>query len=191
MANDRPRDGLRTAWQGQSLREESVNVDELGQRARRFHKSIQWRNLREYAAALLVVAMFSYFIVVYEDPWMRIGSLLSIGGVLYVVCQLHKRGPARTIPAGMSSVEFHLRELKRQRDNLQTVWRWYMRPMIPGIVVFDIALAMKHPWGPLVCLSLMAAILVATSVFVYMLNQWGARKLQREIEDLSELLYDR
>ena len=122
---------------------------------------------------------------------MRIGSLLSIGGVLYVVYQLHKRGPARTIPVGMSSVEFHLRELKRQRDNLQTVWRWYMRPMIPGIVVFDIVLAMKHPWGPLVCLSLMAAILVATSVFVYMLNQWGARKLQREIEDLSELLYDR
>ena len=34
-------------------------------------------------------------------------------------------------------------------------------------------------------------ILVATSVFVYMLNQWGARKLQREVDELSELLHDR
>ena len=66
-----------------------------------------------------------------------------------------------------------------------------MLPMIPGIVVFTIALAMIHPWGPVVWLALQASIAVAVFVFVYKLNQQGARKLQREIDQLKKLLRDR
>ena len=65
-----------------------------------------------------------------------------------------------------------------------------MLPMIPGIVVFTIALAMIHPWGPVVW-PLQASISVAVFVFLYRLNQQGARKLQREIDQLAELLRDR
>ena len=65
-----------------------------------------------------------------------------------------------------------------------------MLPMIPGIVVFTISLAMIHPWGPVVW-GLQASVAVAVFVFVYRLNQQGARKLQREIDQLTELLRDR
>ena len=168
-----------------------MNIDEQIELARQFQKKVRRRNIREYGASAFVVAAFTLYLWLLDDPWLRTGSILIIGGVLYVAYQLHKRGSARRVPAGVNSLEFHRRELKRQRDALRGIFRWYMLPMFPGIVVFDIALAMIHPWGPVVWLGLQASIAVAVSVFIYKLNQREARKLHREIDQLTELLQDR
>lgn len=105
--------------------------------------------------------------------------------------QLYKRGSSKRVPLGAECLEFHRRELKGQRDALRGIFRWYMLPMIPGFVVFGIAMAMIHSWGPVVSLNFHALIGVAVFVLVYKLNQRGARTLQHEIDELTELHDDR
>lgn len=112
-------------------------------------------------------------------------------GGLSVIYQLHNRGSSKTVPTGANCVEFYLRELQRQRDALRSIMRWCVVPLIPGAIVFNIGIAVSHPWGPVVCLSLAAVLWLAGSLFVYKLNQWGARKLQSEVDELTELLHDR
>ena len=168
-----------------------MNIDGHIELARQFQTKIRRRNIREYGASAFVVAAFTLYMWLFDDPLLRTGSVLTIAGVLYVAYQLHNRGSARRVPAGINSLEFHTRELKRQRDALRGIFRWYMLPVIPGIAVFNIAVASIHPWGPVVWLGFQASIGVAVFVFLYKLNQRGARKLQREIDELTELLHDR
>lgn len=190
MIHDRPENDLRRTWQEQTVTEGSMNIDDHIELARQFQKKIRRRNIREYGASLFVVAAFTFYTWLLDDPWLRTGSILTIGGVLYVAYQLYKRGSSKRVPVGAKSLEFHSRELKRQRDALRGIFRWYMLPMIPGFVVFGIAMAMIHPWGPVVSLSFHALIGVAVFVLVYILNQRGARTLQREIDELTRMLHD-
>ena len=191
MVIDRPENDLCMTWQEQAVMPRPVNIDDLVKRALRFQRKIRWRNRFEYAAGLVGAAAYLVYIWVFGNPWIRAGSLLFVFGGLSIIYQLHKKTSSKTVPAGANCAEFHRRELQRQRDALRSIMRWYVIPLIPGAIVFNIGIAASHPWGPIVCLSLAAVFWVAGSLFVYKLNQWGARKLQREIDELTELLHDR
>ncbi len=191
MIHDFPENDLRRTWQEQTVFEAPIDIDEITQQARRFQRRIRWRNRLEYAAAVIGVVVYFVYIWVFESPWIRAGSLLFVFGGLSIIYQLHKRGSSRTVPTGASCAEFHRSELQRQRDALLSIMRWYVGPLIPGAVVFNIGIAAVHPWGPWLVLSLATAGWVALGLMVYMLNQRGARKLQREIDELQELLQGR
>jgi hypothetical protein len=62
-----------------------------------------------------------------------------MAGTLCIVVQIYKRASPVTLPVDLAltaSLEFHRRELVRQRDLLRSVWRWYIGPIVPGLVVF-------------------------------------------------------
>ncbi|HMD97065.1 MAG TPA: hypothetical protein VKM93_07005 [Terriglobia bacterium] len=170
-----------------------MSIDEIRRKARKFQQKIGRRNLREYIAALVVVVFFSYTLWHDPDTVTRVGFAMIIAGMLYIVYQLHHRGSARSPAAEMGSaswLEFHRRELERQRDLVGSVWSWYLGPMIPGWVVLTVGLARTNP-GHLqhVGVSLAVLNLVAALVFVgiWKLNQRAARRLQRRIDELDAL----
>ena len=191
MVIDRPENDLCMTWQEQAVMLRPVNIDDLVARARAFQRKIRWRNRLEFAAVLIGAAAYLVYIWMFDNPWIRVGSLLFVFGGLSIIYQLHRRASSKTVPAGANCAEFHWRELQRQRDAFLSIMRWYVGPLIPGAVVFNIGIATSHPWGPLVILSIAAVLWGGTGLLVYKLNQWGARKLQREVDDLSELLHDR
>ncbi len=191
MVIDRPENDLCMTWQEQAVMTRPLNIDDLVEDARAFQRKIRWRNRMEYAAGFFGVAIYLVYIWVFDNLWIRAGSLLFVFGGLTVFYQLHKRASSKPVPTVTDCVEFHRRELQRQRDALRSIVRWYVGPLIPGAIVFSIGIAVRHPWNPLVILSIAALLWVGTGMLVYKLNQWGARKLQREIDDLSELLHDR
>ena len=191
MVNDRPESDLCMTWQEQTVMARPVDINDLVERARAFQRKIRWRNRVEYAAVLIGAAAYLGYIWLLENPWIRVGSLLFVLGGLSVIYQFHRRASSKTVPAGANCAEFHRRELQRQRDALRSIMRWYVGPLIPGAIVFNIGIATNHPWGPLLILSIAAVLWGGTTLLVYKLNQWGARKFQREIDDLSELLHDR
>jgi hypothetical protein len=85
--------------------------------------------------------------------------------------------------ASTSCLEFHRRELARQRDTLQTFWIWGLLPFVPGILVVVIAFVLApRGWvASLVFGGLTASLLI----YFGRLNQLAARQLQRKIDDLG------
>jgi len=88
------------------------------------------------------------------------------------------------------------RQAERQRDLLRGVWRWYLLPFVPGLAVFLLGLfrwTMKLPNAPaharviMITFGLTAAGCGLVFVAVGKLNQWAARKIQREIDGLDKL----
>jgi hypothetical protein len=93
--------------------------------------------------------------------------------------------------AGLSSwIEFRRRELVRQRDLLRGVWRWYLGPLVPGmVVVLSVVFAhASHVRNKPVMLMLLVYMCVCGAVFVGIgrLNERGAQKLQRQVDELDE-----
>lgn len=183
----------RSIWQNQTVEGVSMSLDDIRRKAGGFHRTIGWRNAREYVAALAVVVFFGFQLFLTRDALMRAGYGAMIGGMLYLAWQLHRRGSSRSLPEEMgltSGVEFFRRELERQRDLLQNVWSWYLGPLIPGWVLLMAAVARTNPGHPRqVGLALGGLNLVAALafVFVWKLNQWAAGKLQRQIDELDTL----
>jgi uncharacterized membrane protein len=195
MANETSND-METVWRNQPVASVQISLAELRQRAQKLEKRVLWRNLREYAASAIVIAIFGYYIWKYPAPMVRFGCVLVIAGVLFVMYMLHKRGHARAVPAEMafrSCLDFHRGELERQRDLLRSVWTWYLLPFVPGLAVFLLGLfrwTMEQPNAPaharavMITFALTAAGCTLVFIGVGELNQWAARKLQREIDAL-------
>lgn len=186
-----PRDNdARTVWQLQQTDAAPLDISGIRGRTLKFHGQIWRRNLGEYAASALVVVLFGLSFWNSEGFWTRAGALLVVGGTLYMCYELHRRASLRPPPPGESSVVFHRAELERQRDALQSVWRWYLAPFAPGLIVLTVGREVDNP--PLSWVSLLVnfALLVAVFFGVFKLNQSAARELQRDIDELSELERD-
>ena len=164
-------------------------LEEIQRRARRFEKRIGRRNLREYAGAALGIAAYTIYIFKFHSLVVRAGSVLVIAGVLYVVVQLYRRASSGSLPADLgvaASVEFHRRELVRQRDMLRSVWRWYVGPIIPGLVVFTAGSIPPH--SPVRVYLLLALFFLVTLGGIVWLNRHAADRLDRQIAELDNLV---
>ena len=172
-------------WQAQPVEPVGLSLDEIRRRANRFHRRIVWRNLREYLAAVIVVAILIPHL--WRDRgWLLAASASMIAGVLYVVVQIYRRG-ARALPAGAAAqswVDFHCSELARQRDALRTVWNWYLLPLLPGLLMVPIGMyTAGRTIGPIL---LYLGILTVVFGGVWRLNAWAADKLDKQIHDMKE-----
>jgi hypothetical protein len=178
-------DDVRALWQAQPFDTLSLSAAEIAARAEKFRSVITRRNTRESWAAASVIVVFAYYAIFrYDALVIRVGCALTIAGSLYTVWYMHRHGGARALPSlGLPCLAFHRRELERQRDLLRRVWRWYLGPSLPGLVVFSIGLA-----GDTLASRAMSLGLLAVVVAVYMaigrLNRRGADELEREIAEL-------
>jgi len=199
MANE-ARNDMANIWKNQPAVPAAVSLEQFRRKSQKLRKRVLWRNLREYVASAIVIAAFGYYISLFHSTLVRVGCGLVIVGTLFVVYTLHKRGSARIAPADMAfrtCVEFHRHELERQRDLLCSVWRWYLLPFVPGMVVFLIGLfqmtmqqpnAAAHPGRVIAVFSIAAIGCAAVFIAIWKLNQWAARKIQQEIESLNVLM---
>jgi hypothetical protein len=84
-----------------------------------------------------------------------------------------------------NSLQFHRSELERQRDFISHIWRWYLGPLIPGMVVLTVASALANSSSHgLVRLAISDAIMAFSVILVWRLNVRAARCLQRSIDEL-------
>lgn len=116
-----------------------MSLAEIRTHAQRFQTRIRWRNSAEYIAAALVVAAFGWMAFAVPVPTVQAGAILIVAGALYVCWKLNELGRAATkaeADRASSLADFHRAELVRQRSALNTVWRWYLGPFVPGLLVF-------------------------------------------------------
>jgi hypothetical protein len=181
-------DEVQALWKGQPVEPKALSPEEIRGKALRFQRTVRMRNLREYAAAAIVVVVFGAY-VWGANTWLsKAGPALIVLGTLYIVLQLYVRAASPPVPGAERCVDFHRRELERQRDLLRTVPRWYLLPLVPGLSVMfvDRFLDAWAKGGTAIAMSLGSA-LVTILIFlgVWWLNVVGARRLQREIDALA------
>jgi len=192
-------------WQQGSGEPPRFSPDELRRNMNKFERTIARRNLSEYLAAALVIGIFAFYAWIFPTLTLRMGCGLIILGTAYVVYELHRRASAHPAPEDMglrSCVDFQRAELERQRDALSSVWSWYLLPLVPGMCVFllgivqftmQITRSAGRPFHAGIAFAAMALIAVGVAIvffIVWRLNQWAAKKLQAQIEELDRLKCD-
>jgi hypothetical protein len=190
MPNEMNPNDPQNLWQGQEVEKVILTVDEVRRRAARFERRIHWRNMREYVAGALVVALFSGQLW-RARGWRLTPAMLSIAGTIYVMFQLHRRDSVRHLPAEVGirgSIEFHRVELERQRDALHAVWRWYLLPFVPGLAAVLVVTGIDR--GINARLIGAGVGFVLTLAAIWALNKRGARRLDRRIQELKAMETD-
>ena len=177
-------DEMQSLWQNQPSDFQPMLLDEIRRRAARFPGRIDARNRREFAAGVLVLVIFTVYAIVFSKPLVRAGSVLVVLGVAYVMLHLYRSGRARPLSTELgriASLDFYREELTRQRDLLASVWKWYLAPPLPGLVLVTLGAA-RTTRGAAIQLALTAAVFGA----VWALNWRGAARISRKIDELNQ-----
>jgi len=176
-------DKVHAVWQQREPDPLRFSVEDLKRQAHSFSRSIRWRNVREYAAAVVVVLLFTWQAVRATTSFERWGSCLIVAAAVFVCGYLRSRGRAPDLDYSVETrtmLASHRQELERQRDLLRSAGRWYLLPFVPGLVMILIGRTAERPEAAL------AGAVVAAAAFavVLCLNRAAARGLQRDIEAL-------
>src|SRR5450759_52396 len=183
-----PDDDIRNVWQNQPLENKPMPIDEIRSKAQQSEKRINRRNLREYIGGAIGIAIFTFYLFKFPSPMARAGSLLIIAGIVFIMIQIYKRASPGRLPADLAptaSLEFHRRELVRQRDLLRSVLWWYIAPIIPGLVVFGAGVTPRHAAGAGAVIN--AVPLVCLFGLILWANHRAAVRLDRKIAELDNL----
>jgi hypothetical protein len=179
---------IQRLWKSQANDLPDLSLDAVQARSRILERRVQHRNIAEYAAALVVLAIVLPRIWTASNVVLATGGAVLLAGIAYVSYRLHASGTARTMPSDLgtrSSVEFHRAELERQRDLLQNIWTWYLLPFWPGMGLILIGATMERPehWR----FALGTAVLAVLMAFqIAWMNRRSARTLQEMIDRLEE-----
>ena|SRR5579872_85040 len=193
MSDESPQDRrMKELWQSQPTEGVRMSIDQIRLSAGTFQRKIHWRNVREYVTAVALVVFFSFEFWRAGDLVVRVGFGLLILGTSYLIWHLLSKGSWGPLPEEMglsSCVEFQRRQLEQQRDLLTSVWRWYLGPLIPGMVVLLFAFGRANPGHlkhPAFVVVPEAIFFAAVAVAIAMLNGRAARRLQRQIDELDQ-----
>ncbi|MEM9572055.1 MAG: hypothetical protein AAF996_11350 [Pseudomonadota bacterium] len=186
-------DPLRDLWATDQGDKFTMSIAELSARSDRFRSKIKRRNLTEYLAAVLVIGIFGW--LAYSIPVLsvRIGAGLIILAAIYISWQLNKVASVDTGEAPVDNLaNMHRRELVRQRDALRSVWRWYLLPFVPGIVVFTLGTTIEAGasvplWAVIVTSIVSLGFSGAIFFGVWAMNAYAARKLDEQIKELDSV----
>lgn len=196
MSEDKFEPGkFRSLWQSMPTEPVGITVNDMRMRAAVFEGRIRRRNRIEYVACIIVAAIFSWY-ATFESRTILwpIANIMLVLATIYVAYSLHRKGTAGATPDGgtvASLIEFHRHELVRQRNALSTVWRWYLLPFTPGLILWFIAMWVgrgaeaRNPTAFAIALALTFVLCASVFAMIWLANLLGAARLQRMIDELD------
>lgn len=187
-----PRDDedLRALWQAQPPSGHRVSIDDVKKDQAKLARRVRFRNAREYAAAALVVGVFGVLAVQVPSVPIKVACLAIIGATIYVVRKMLRDATVLQPPAPDAPMAEHLAHhrasLVRQRDLLQTVWRWYLGPLGGAILLFYAAVAVMLLSAP--AAASLGMILprmtrpLGLTVALFLLIGWANRRAAKRLD---------
>ncbi|MEZ5682469.1 MAG: hypothetical protein R3E14_14360 [Erythrobacter sp.] len=184
-----------SGWSGMNSDARFTTPEACQRHATSFEKLIRRRNFIEYAAGVLVFGIFglgSASALVAGEWGFAISMIAVIIGTGFLLWKLHRDGSNLDRRPEITCRD-HLRDqLKRQRDLLRGVPRWYLAPLVPGILgvylttAYGVArahgweVALGGIWQPL-------GLTIAFFCLVAWLNLRAARQLDRKLASLEAI----
>lgn len=180
---------LRDLWQSQDVPRAEIDVHALSARARQFQTSIRTRNFVEILAALLVAPVFIRTALGTAPLMARIGAALLVAGLGVIVAHIHRHGRSAAEKPPLDGptqrlVDWHRAELERQRRLVRAVPRWYVGPMVPGMLLFVGGFASEHP-HPWLFNAFVYGVCAVVLLAVLWANRVTARHLERQLAELD------
>jgi len=178
-------------WQSQPEEEMNMTLATIRSKSLKFQTKIRRRNIREYVGIVVGTVMYCAFMWFMPGPLIKIGAVLTLAGMYFSVYQIYRDGSSQEVPVDSSAgdcLEFHRRELTRQRDMLRRVGPWHIGPLMPGFILFFAGAWVNsvHNTKGAVVMAVSGVLAVAVFGFVYWLNVCAANKLQQELDGLGE-----
>jgi hypothetical protein len=189
MADKFSPDDIKNLWQNQETEHVPMSLDDIYRKAQKLEKKVAQRNVIGPALCLVEIVAFGFFMFRFPNVMQRIGSALTIGGMLYWIYQIYMKRTG-DMPFGMGRepcFNFLRRELERQREFHDGLSFWLrVITVIPGPVLFSIGFVMADP-GVRGQILLFMAFFIALIILAVPLNRREARKYQRQIDELDRL----
>ncbi len=191
MPNKLTPNSLEELWQNQTEEETNVTLKHIRSKALEFQTKIRRRNMVEYIGIVGGTVLYCGFMWYLPGLLVKLGAALTLAGMYFSVYQIRRDGSAHEVPVDSSPnecLEFHRRELTRQRDMLRRVGPWHIGPALPGLVLFFVGGWIENVDGLAESLAMAAVGVLALAVlsFVYWLNVRAANKLDQELEMWGE-----
>ncbi|MFM9862848.1 MAG: hypothetical protein ACKVRO_04500 [Micropepsaceae bacterium] len=187
------RDPVQDLWVNQKAESFTMSVDEIRTRAGSMQSIVSRRNFREYLVGGILIVLFTAMTFIAKYPLSKLGCALTAIGVAFVMWRLHVVAHAGTVSDAAAAgdwAQFYRGELVRQRDALADIWWWYLGPLIPGSIVYWLAIGIRSIGTPSVVWEWAVAVgglALTAAVFgwVAALNKQAAAGLQAEIDLLD------
>jgi hypothetical protein len=183
-------DELMQLWQqGASTEPDPDAVARLAAKAtmKRFDTTIFWRNMREYAAGLVLMVVFGWQAVAGED---RVRHVISFACVSFVMGYLWWRHRGVPVPDPAADARVYqaamLERVDRQIRLLKTVRYWYLLPLYVPVTLQSIDAWQRRGWVPAVTAM---ALVTVVFWFVGWLNERVGVGMLRKERDRIESLY--
>jgi hypothetical protein len=156
----------------------------------RLYERMTRRAVRIEAGTGVVVAAFFIMPLISAPNWaLRFGWGLTSAYGLYVAVFVSKLR-MDLLPDGLDfngALAHYRSELMRRQRHIQTLWRWYLLPIVPGMTLIIVGSAIEATklGRPLWPAFVMAAILAGLGSVVHLNSSGTARKLQVRIDALG------
>jgi hypothetical protein len=156
------------------------NAYSLEKKVDRFDRTLFWRNIREYLAVVLVIAIFGFYIFYLPMSLLtKIGSVLIILASIFYACKIwYTRKQKKPITIELALVD-ELKALKEylvlESKMLKDIFKWSLLPSIPGLLLFHIG---TYPFSQLLGLNSVMGMtfIIATYIGVWWINQRAVKK---------------
>lgn len=182
-----PDHDLKHAWRAQPQTLTALPVAWLEAQVQATRSQIQGRNRREFWAAAAAVPVFGLYLWFFPAWASKLGAALVILASLWVMLQIHRRGANLPLPEDLAAqaLPYQRAQLVRQREALHSVWRWYLAPLLPGLLLFgagmyDASLGWGLPLG-------LDGLVLLVFGGIHAVNRRAAAQLQPQIEALDAL----
>lgn len=178
-------------WARQQIAPLRPSPEELGRLAHRLDRRVRLRNALEYGAGAIPILAFGAMAIAPVEPLMRLAGAAIVLGVLVVMYGLHRRaGASRVEDWATPILDHHRAQLVRQRDALESVWRWYLAPLVPGLALLFAGvwqIVRDNAGASAATAHILPPVLIAGIVFVgiHWLNRVAARRLTHAIDALD------
>jgi hypothetical protein len=186
---------LRRIWIDGAEPPPLLDASALRRAAERLRRRVWRRNLTEWGAALVLLPLCAYRLWNEPRPLTRLGMLAIAAAAVQVSATLYRRGRVGRLPETATTAEFsraHVTALEGQAQLLDSTWRWYLLPFVPGITLSyadGVRAALARSGGSArIWVALLASWVLTWLVFygIGRLNRRAARDLRREIAALGE-----
>ncbi len=175
---------LKSMWGNQATPVQTISLEQIRKQADALRRAHILENRIAQLSCLAVIVIFAAFAFFRSEGRMRLGCVLVALGSVIVLHRLRKQASIRTLPADNIAapyLDYMKAELGRQRDALRSVLRWYIGPVVPGLVV--LVWSMSYESGPDFPWQVPLLFVVPFLVVIWM-HFAEARRLQRKIDEL-------
>jgi len=164
-----------------------MSPEEMRRRAEELRGKMRRQVLMSIPAALFLAAVAARGLWLSHTTATRTGFSLLTLWALHLPYQVWRRSWPRPVAADAALVdcaEFYRKELERQLDYQGGGWKWFVAPLLLGIVVVVAPAAVRTP-GVLAKASPFLALMGVWVVAFFVIRKREREKIQRELEALK------